>query len=70
MYVKNFNPQYNYNMDIRAFNQLEDLPDELYHLDILDGSPTCTTFSSAGAAQGFLRGSESGVSASFSEFSV
>lgn len=48
MYRKNFNPKYNYNMDIRQFNEKEDLPEELYHLDILDGSPPCTTFSSAG----------------------
>jgi DNA (cytosine-5)-methyltransferase 1 len=35
-------------MDIRDFNKLDDLPDELYRLDILDGSPPCTTFSMAG----------------------
>ena len=35
-------------MDIREFNKLEDLPDELYNLDILDCSPPCTTFSTAG----------------------
>lgn len=28
-----------------------DLPDELYHLDILDGSPPCSTFSMAGARE-------------------
>ena len=39
MYLKNFNPTYNYNMDLRDFNKLEDLPEELYRLDILDGSP-------------------------------
>lgn len=47
-YVKNHNPKYNYLMDIRKFNKLNDLPDELYNLDILDGSPPCTTFSMAG----------------------
>lgn len=41
MYVKNHHPKYNYNMDLRKFNELEDLPEELYHLDILDGSPPC-----------------------------
>ena len=35
-------------MDIREFNKLDDLPKELYNLDILDGSPPCTTFSMAG----------------------
>ena len=48
MYLKNFNPTYNYNMDLRDFNKLENLPEELYHLDILDGSPPCSTFSLAG----------------------
>jgi DNA (cytosine-5)-methyltransferase 1 len=28
-----------------------DLPDELYHLDILDGSPPCSTFSNVGARE-------------------
>ena len=37
-------------MDIREFNKLptEQIPEELLHLDILDGSPPCTTFSMAG----------------------
>lgn len=48
VYVKNHNPKYNYLMDIRDFNKLDDLPEELYHLDILDGSPPCSTFSMAG----------------------
>lgn len=48
VYVKNHNPKYNYLMDIREFNKLDNLPDELYNLDILDGSPPCTTFSMAG----------------------
>ncbi len=48
MYVKNNHPKYNYHMDIREFNNIEKLPDELYDLDILDGSPPCTTFSMAG----------------------
>lgn len=48
VYVKNHNPIFNYVMDIRDFNRLEELPEELYHLDILDGSPPCTCFSMAG----------------------
>lgn len=48
VYIKNHNPKYNYLMDIREFNKLEDLPKELFNLDILDGSPPCTTFSMAG----------------------
>lgn len=48
VYIKNHHPKYNFLMDIREFNKLEDLPEELYNLDILDGSPPCTTFSMAG----------------------
>ena len=50
IYVKNHHPKYNYCMDIRDFNNLPDesLPEELFNLDILDGSPPCTTFSMAG----------------------
>ena len=48
MYVINNHPKYNFCMDLRDFNALEDIPDELLHLDILDGSPPCTTFSLAG----------------------
>lgn len=35
-------------MDIRDFLEKEDLPEDLYNLDILDGSPPCSTFSMAG----------------------
>ena len=50
VYVKNHNPKYNFLMDIREFNKLpnDQIPDELFHLDILDGSPPCTTFSMSG----------------------
>ena len=49
-YVENHNPKHNYLMDIRKFNAIpnEELPEELLNLDILDGSPPCTTFSTAG----------------------
>lgn len=48
MYKANHHPLHNYEMDLRKFNTLEDLPEELYHLDVLDGSPPCSTFSMAG----------------------
>ena len=50
VYVKNHNPKHNFLMDIREFNKLpdEEIPEDLLHLDILDGSPPCTTFSMAG----------------------
>lgn len=48
LYKVNHNPKYLYVEDIRKFNEREDLPDELYKLNILDGSPPCSTFSLAG----------------------
>ncbi len=41
VYLANNHPKYNFNMDAREFLQKEDLPAELYNLDILDGSPPC-----------------------------
>ena len=50
IYLKNHNPKYNFCMDLRDFNKIQDnqLPKDLFNLDILDGSPPCTTFSMAG----------------------
>lgn len=48
MYVENNHPKYNFCEDLRNFNTRNDLPDELYDLDILDGSPPCTSFSTFG----------------------
>lgn len=50
IYLANHNPKFNFVMDIRDFNDLpnEQIPKELFELDILDGSPPCTTFSMAG----------------------
>lgn len=48
IYQKNHNPKYYFLEDIRSLTQREDLPSELFELDILDGSPPCTTFSMAG----------------------
>lgn len=48
IYRHNHGPKYSYLMDIRDFVKREDLPSELYNLDILDGSPPCSVFSTAG----------------------
>lgn len=48
MYLKNFTPKYNYNMPIQEMVNQKEFPKELYNLDILDGSPPCSTFSIAG----------------------
>jgi DNA (cytosine-5)-methyltransferase 1 len=47
-YVANNAPKYAYTEPIQTFKARQDLPPELYHLDILDGSPPCSTFSIAG----------------------
>lgn len=51
VYKANNHPRYSYLMDIRDFSKLEDLPAELYDLDVLDGSPPCSVFSMAGARE-------------------
>ena len=54
IYVANHNPKINLLMDIRdvvAKAKLHDLPKELYQLDILDGSPPCSSFSMAGGRE-------------------
>lgn len=47
-YIANHNPKYSYLEPIQTFKNRTDLPDELYNLDILDGSPPCSSFSMAG----------------------
>lgn len=48
VYLHNHNPRFAYLEPIQEFKNREDFPDELYNLDILDGSPPCSTFSMAG----------------------
>lgn len=47
-YVTNHNPKYSFLESITTFKKRKDLPKELYELDILDGSPPCSSFSTAG----------------------
>lgn len=47
-YKTNHNPKYAYLESIEIFKKRKDLPKELYTLDILDGSPPCSSFSMAG----------------------
>ena len=44
-YRTNHNPKYSYLEPIQTFKERKDLPKELYNLDILDGSPPCSSFS-------------------------
>jgi DNA (cytosine-5)-methyltransferase 1 len=47
-YRENHNPEYSYLEPIQTFKDKDDLPLELYDLDILDGSPPCSSFSTSG----------------------
>ena len=47
-YITNHKPKYAYLEPIQTFKTRKDLPKELYNLDILDGSPPCSSFSMAG----------------------
>ena len=51
IYNKNLHPKYFYLQDIRDFNLRDDLPKELYDLDLLDGSPPCAAFSTSGSRE-------------------
>lgn len=48
VYKLNHNPKYAFLESISTFKDRTDLPKELYNLDILSGSPPCSTFSLAG----------------------
>jgi DNA (cytosine-5)-methyltransferase 1 len=47
-YKANHNPKYAFLEPIQTFKNRNDLPKELYSLDILDGSPPCSSFSTVG----------------------
>jgi DNA (cytosine-5)-methyltransferase 1 len=48
VYKTNHKPKYLFVEDIRDFANRLDFPEDLYNLDILDGSPPCSSFSMAG----------------------
>ena len=48
VYKENHKPKFSYLESIKTFAKRKDLPKELYELDILDGSPPCSSFSMAG----------------------
>lgn len=47
-YIENLHPKYAFLEPIQTFKLRNDLPPELYNLDILDGSPPCSSFTNAG----------------------
>jgi len=50
-YKTNHKPKYAFLEPIQTFKDRKDLPKELYNLDILDGSPPCSSFSISGNRQ-------------------
>lgn len=50
-YRQNHDPEFSFLEPIQAFKDRTDLPPELYDLDVLDGSPPCSTFSVAGSRE-------------------
>ena len=57
-YRKNHKPKYSFLEPIQDFKLREDLPEELYNLDILDGSPPCSSFSISGNRKGLGKAKE------------
>lgn len=53
LYRKNHHPKYSYLMGVQDFKNIpnDQLPAELFNLDILDGSPPCSSFSMAGSRE-------------------
>lgn len=51
VYRHNHRPDMMFVEDLRKFNRRDDLPAALYDLDVLDGSPPCTSFSMAGSRE-------------------
>jgi len=53
LYRKNHSPLHSYLMGVEDFNKIPDseLPSDLFELDILDGSPPCSSFSMSGSRE-------------------
>ena len=53
VYRSNHRPKHSFLMGVGDFNQLprEKIPADLFNLDILDGSPPCSSFSMAGSRE-------------------
>lgn len=58
IYKHNLKPKYSYLEDIRTFRLREDLPKELFELDILDASFPCSLFSTANLKADDKKGKE------------
>lgn len=58
IYLHNLKPKYHYLEDIRTFRLRDDLPKELFELDILDASFPCSLFSTANIKADEKKGKE------------
>ena len=58
IYLHNLKPKYHYLEDIRTFRLRDDLPKELFELDILDASFPCSLFSNANLKADDKKGKE------------
>ena len=58
IYLHNLKPKYSYLEDIRTFRLRDDLPKELFELDILDASFPCSLFSNANLKADDKKGKE------------
>ena len=58
IYLHNLKPKYSYLEDIRTFRMRDDLPTDLFELDILDASFPCSLFSSANLKADDKKGKE------------
>lgn len=52
VYRANHNPKHSFLEGVGDFNKRDDIPEVLRGIDILDGSPPCSSFSMAGAREG------------------
>jgi DNA (cytosine-5)-methyltransferase 1 len=53
IYRENHKPKHSFLMGVSDFNKIENesIPKELFSLDVLDGSPPCSSFSTAGSRE-------------------
>jgi len=51
IYRQNHKPKISYLMGVQDFKSISEIPDELMNLDVLDGSPPCSSFSVAGSRE-------------------
>lgn len=50
-YKENLHPRHPFNMDVREFSKLGEYPDEVRDVDVLDGSPPCSSFTTNGVRE-------------------